>query len=91
VPPLCQNVISCLHLLCVSTRLLLPQAHQSSPPLPAPILRVFYMSSDGTNLLHEVRDGGGPQGCRGLRGWGDALNDWVRQGPQGSSGCSPVT
>ncbi|CAI5987404.1 unnamed protein product [Closterium sp. NIES-64] len=30
------------------------QSSDASPPLPAPIRRVFYMSSEGTNLLHEV-------------------------------------
>jgi 2-phospho-L-lactate transferase/gluconeogenesis factor (CofD/UPF0052 family) len=27
---------------------------QGSPPLPSPIKRIFYMSSEGTNLHHEV-------------------------------------
>ncbi|CAI7784321.1 unnamed protein product, partial [Closterium sp. NIES-54] len=30
------------------------KSSDASPPLPAPIRRVFYMSSEGTNLLHEV-------------------------------------
>ncbi len=30
------------------------QMMQSSPPLPSPIKRIFYMSSEGTNLHHEV-------------------------------------
>ncbi|CAI5509269.1 unnamed protein product [Closterium sp. Naga37s-1] len=30
------------------------KSSDTSPPLPAPIRRVFYMSSEGTNLLHEV-------------------------------------
>jgi hypothetical protein len=30
------------------------QVTQASPPLPSPIKRIFYMSSEGTNLLHEV-------------------------------------
>jgi hypothetical protein len=30
------------------------QVMQASPPLPSPIKRIFYMSSEGTNLLHEV-------------------------------------
>ncbi|CAI5489624.1 unnamed protein product [Closterium sp. Naga37s-1] len=29
------------------------QSSDASPPLPAPIRHVFYMSSEGTNLLHE--------------------------------------
>ncbi|CAK9192459.1 unnamed protein product [Sphagnum troendelagicum] len=28
--------------------------NKASPPLPSPIKRIFYMSSEGTNLLHEV-------------------------------------
>jgi hypothetical protein len=27
---------------------------QGSPALPSPIKRIFYMSSEGTNLHHEV-------------------------------------
>jgi hypothetical protein len=27
---------------------------QGTPPLPSPIKRIFYMSSEGTNLHHEV-------------------------------------
>jgi hypothetical protein len=30
------------------------QMMQGSPPLPSPIKRIFYMSSEGTNLHHEV-------------------------------------
>lgn len=30
------------------------QVMQASPPLPSPIKHIFYMSSEGTNLLHEV-------------------------------------
>lgn len=30
------------------------QVMYASPPLPSPIKRIFYMSSEGTNFLHEV-------------------------------------
>jgi len=51
-----QNAIS--HPLVKDSAGKLPQAinkvMQASPPLPSPIKRIFYMSSEGTNLLHEV-------------------------------------
>ncbi|CAI5536798.1 unnamed protein product [Closterium sp. Naga37s-1] len=57
-PPRLMERASRVLLLPVFLSLFLPafslQSCDASPPLPAPIRSVFYMSSEGTNLLHEV-------------------------------------